>query len=72
MTSHTVHIDLDVLMDGDQIAGRAGNGVGQPTPFLGWLGLLEALDRLMGHPEPAGRPASSVTPGPDTGTGHAR
>lgn len=71
MTSHTVHIDLDVRMDGDQIAGQAGDGVGQPTPFSGWLGLLGVLDRLVGTPEPAGRPASSLIPGPDTGAGHA-
>lgn len=72
MTSYTVHIDLDVRMDGDQIAGHAGDGVGQPTPFLGWLGLIGALDRLLGRPGSAGEPAASITPGPDTGGGHAR
>ena len=48
VTFHTVHIDIDVRIDGDQIAGHAGDGVSQPRPFLGWLGLIGALDRLVG------------------------
>ena len=71
VTSYTMHIDLDVRMDGDQIAGQAGDGVGQPTPFHGWLGLLGVLDRLMGTAGPAGGPACHLTPGPDPGAGHA-
>ena len=56
MTDQTVHIDIDVRVDGDQIAGHAGDGLSQPEPFLGWLGLLGVLDRLMGEPGSAGRP----------------
>jgi hypothetical protein len=41
------HIAIDVRVDGDEISGQAGDGTGQPTPFLGWLGLLAALDRLL-------------------------
>ena len=48
VTSHTMHIDIDVCIDGDQITGHAGDGVSRPKPFLGWLGLIGALDRLVG------------------------
>ena len=56
MSSHTTHIDTDVCIDRDQITGHAGNGVSQPRPFLGWLGLIGALDRLVGDPSSAGGP----------------
>jgi hypothetical protein len=50
VTSQVVHIEIDVGIDGDQIAGHAGDGVSQPRSFLGWLGLLGELDRLLGQP----------------------
>jgi hypothetical protein len=50
VTSHTVHIDIDVRIVGDQITEHAGDGVSQPSPFLGWLGLIGALDPLVGDP----------------------
>jgi hypothetical protein len=43
-------IDIDVRIDGDQITGHAGVGVREPEPVLGWLGLIGALDRLVGDP----------------------
>jgi hypothetical protein len=46
----TRHIAIDVHLDGDEISGRAGNGTDQPQPFLGWLGLIVALDGLLGIP----------------------
>jgi hypothetical protein len=45
----TKHIAIDVLLDGDQISGRAGDGIDQPKAFQGWLGLLLALDGLLGN-----------------------
>jgi hypothetical protein len=42
------HIAIDVLLDGDEISGRAGDGTEQPKAFVGWLGLLQALDALLG------------------------
>ena len=42
------HIAIDVLLDGDEISGRAGDGTDQPRAFQGWLGLLAALDALLG------------------------
>ena len=41
------HIAIDVLLDGDEISGRAGDGTDQPRAFEGWLGLLQALDALL-------------------------
>ena len=48
MNVETRHIAIDVRLDGDEISGRAGDGTGQPEPFKGWLGLLQALDALLG------------------------
>ena len=47
MSVQTRHIAIDVHLDGDEISGRAGDGTDQPKPFLGWLGLLAALDGLL-------------------------
>jgi hypothetical protein len=76
VTSHTVHIDIDVRIDGDQITGRAGDGASQPCPFLGWLGFIEALDRLVGDLSSAkgpvpGSAAALGSAGRQAGAGHA-
>ena len=63
MTSHAVHIDIDVRIDGDQITGHAGVGRSQPEPFLGRLGFVGALDRPVGDP--------SSTEGPVPGSAAA-
>ena len=63
MTSHAVHIDIDVRIDGDQIIGHATVGLSQPEPFLGWLGFIGALDRPVGDP--------SSTEGPVPGSAAA-
>ena len=47
MSIDTRHIAIDVLLDGDEISGRAGDGTAQPKAFEGWLGLLQALDALL-------------------------
>ena len=49
MSVRTKYIAIDVLLDGDEISGRAGDGTGQPKAFQGWLGLLLALDGLLGN-----------------------
>ena len=41
------HIAIDVLLDGDEISGRAGDGTDRPRAFKGWLGLLQTLDALL-------------------------
>ena len=71
VTSHTVHIDIDVRIDGDQIAGHAGDGVSQPRPFLGWLGLIGALDRLMGDASTSGIPVPGFAAAMDSAGGQA-
>ena len=47
MLTQPKHIAIDVQVDGEEISGVATDGAGRPTPFLGWLGLLSALDRLL-------------------------
>jgi len=49
MSVETRHIAIDVRLDGDEISGGAGDGAGQPRTFQGWLGLLLALDGLLGN-----------------------
>jgi hypothetical protein len=70
----TLHIVLDVHVDGDEIVGHTGDGATEPIPFSGWLGLIAALDGLLhgrpatgadGTARDAGSPGASVTdPGP--------
>jgi hypothetical protein len=55
MSVQTRHIAIDVRLDGDEISGRAGDGTDQPKPFLGWLGLLAALDGLLGTRDEEGQ-----------------
>ena len=49
MSVETRHIAIDVRLEGDEISGRAGDGTNQPRAFQGWLGLLAALDKLLGN-----------------------
>ena len=44
MSVQVRHIAIDVLLDGDEISGRADDGNGRPKAFQGWLELLMALD----------------------------
>jgi hypothetical protein len=53
MSIRTKHIAIDVLLDGDEISGRAGDGVGHSMAFQGWLGLLLALDGLLANADEA-------------------
>ena len=50
MSVQTRHIAIDVHLDGSEISGRAGDGTDEPKQFLGWLGLIVALDGLLGIP----------------------
>jgi hypothetical protein len=53
--AETMHIAIDVRVDGDEIRGEARDDTDQATPFVGWLGLIVALDRLLGGPTFAAR-----------------
>jgi hypothetical protein len=55
MSVRTKHIAIDVLLDGDEISGRAGDGIGHTKAFQGWLGLLLALEGLLGNTDEAPR-----------------
>src|SRR5262249_25486776 len=63
MAAQILHIAIDIRVDGDQIAGHAGDGSGEPRPFLGWLGLIGALALLTGDRQgQAGGPAAAGDP----------
>ena len=49
MSAQSKHIAIDVLLTGDEISGRVGDGSEQPRTFQGWLGLLLALDGLLAN-----------------------
>ena len=47
MSPGSLHIIVDVNIDGAQIIGHTGDGVTEPMPFTGWIGLIGALDGLV-------------------------
>jgi hypothetical protein len=47
VTAQTIHLALDVVVTDDQLRGEVCDGVGQPKPFSGWLGLIAALNGLL-------------------------
>lgn len=48
-----IHIDLDLELTGDEVEGRAAAPGLEPRSFSGWVGLIAALDGLVGD-EPVG------------------
>lgn len=52
VSAQSLHIAIDVVVTGDQICGQVCDSVGQPKPFAGWLGLIAALDGLLGTTNP--------------------
>jgi hypothetical protein len=50
VSDHVVHIAIDVSFADEQIYGRVADGTRQPQPFSGWLGLIGALDQILGSP----------------------
>jgi hypothetical protein len=47
VAAQNIHLALDVVVTDDQPSGQICDGVGQPKPFSGWLGLIAALDALL-------------------------
>jgi hypothetical protein len=45
-----VNITLELRVEGDELVGSARNGTGEDREFLGWLGLLCAIDALLEDP----------------------
>ena len=50
VTDQVLHIAIDVNRAEDEIRGHVDDGVHAPKPFAGWLGLIGALDRMLGSP----------------------
>lgn len=48
MTSRAVTITLELRQAGEELDGRASNDSGDGRTFSGWLGLLVAIDALLG------------------------
>jgi hypothetical protein len=57
-----LHIAVDVDCSGDEIRGEVCDGVRAPRPFSGWLGLIGALDTMMGSPRLDTTTAGAGTP----------
>jgi hypothetical protein len=48
MSAVSVQLVIDVVVDGKEISGHASDGEGRTQRFCGWLGLIGALDALLG------------------------
>lgn len=48
VSDRVVHIVVDVECGEGELRGRVSDGGGAPRPFCGWLGLIAALDALIG------------------------
>jgi hypothetical protein len=51
MTSRAVTITLELRLAGDELDGRASDGIGPERPFSGWLGMLVTIDSLLAADE---------------------
>jgi len=47
MTTRAVTITLELRLAGDELDGRASDGIGTERPFSGWLGMLVTIDSLL-------------------------
>ena len=56
-----ITINLRVEVDGDTMRGEARTGSGSTRTFSSWLGLIGALDMLVGDPDADG--SSETRPG---------
>ena len=50
VSDQVVHIAIDVSIADEQIHGQVSESSRQPQPFFGWLGLIGALDEILGSP----------------------
>jgi len=49
VSDHALHIAIDVDRTDDEIRGHVHDGVHAPKQFAGWLGLIGALDGMLGR-----------------------
>jgi hypothetical protein len=47
VTERRIRVVVDAFVGGDEIHGNTLSEEGETKPFLGWLGLITALDRLL-------------------------
>jgi hypothetical protein len=52
LMQRTVSIRLEVQVEGDDLHGHASSGDTAARPFAGWLGLIGAIDALLGDSLP--------------------
>lgn len=48
VSDQVLHIAIDVSCADDELHGSVSDGLQAPTAFSGWLGLIGALDAMMG------------------------
>jgi hypothetical protein len=48
VSDQVLHIEIDVSCADDELRGQVCGGVRAPSPFSGWLGLIGALDAMIG------------------------
>lgn len=51
VSDQILHISIDVERAEEEIRGHVDDGVQTPKPFAGWLGLIGALDGMLGSPD---------------------
>lgn len=62
MSGQVLHIAVDVNCADEPIQGNVSEGARQPQPFYGWIGLIGALDGLLGSPRQDRGGSSAGTP----------
>jgi hypothetical protein len=62
VSDQVVHIAIDVRIADEQLRGDVCDGVQPAKPFSGWLGLIAALDALIGSPRQESPAPSAGTP----------
>jgi hypothetical protein len=65
MESQTTSISLELRLVGDSLSGRARCAAGRRRDFVGWLGLMAAIDALLPGTDQA-EPAEAVNPQEDS------
>jgi hypothetical protein len=79
MEARDITVTLELRCTGDALAGRARDEHGAERRFSGWLGLVAAIDELVGETDPAsdrsrvlattdGRASTSVSPTQEEGS----
>ena len=62
MDYQTVVIRLDLRLANDSLTGRATDGTGAAREFVGWMGLVGAIDALIPGNSSASAAPRSVRP----------